>query len=107
MARWVRTAAAEPEVSWPVAPLSAAVPQRAPLEEPICVPEYEDFVLARRRLPSEPKRALEAARRAAAADPEVRRRVLGSEAGALALQEAVQLAVLQRIAEGRPVRTQG
>lgn len=95
----------DPQDRWWVAPISAAVPMRAPGEGPLPVPDYEDFVLGRRRLPSEPPRALEVARRAAAADPDVRRRVLGTEAGRLALSEAVEMAVVQRLAEGRALRS--
>ena len=89
---------------WGPAPLSAAVPGQSPEEWTISVPTYEDFVLLRRRLPTAPRRALEAARRAAVADPEIRRRILRSEAARLAVHEAVELAVVQRMAEGRALR---
>jgi hypothetical protein len=38
------------------------------------------------------------------ADPEIRRRILRSEAAPLAVHEAVELAVVQRMAEGRALR---
>lgn len=95
------------ESEWAAAPVTRTtapppVVLRSPEPDERCpLPSYEDFVLSRRRLPTEPRRALEVARRAAVADPEVRERVLGTEAARLALCEAVELAVLVRIAEGR------